>query len=147
MTYRSLNEKDVILRHLYYLLQHFGLALVELGMILDQVGVHLMDLLFLVGFVGLRVQVRGVVEAAEARLDGATICVKQLLFVLQRQSWVGQDRCHPRELHRLQRSEFSKARQERLEVIAVPCENLVPVGLLCSVTGALELACLFPIKM
>ena len=146
MTYRSLNEKDVILGHLYYLLQHFGLTLVELGMILDQIGVHLMDLLLLVGFVGLWVQVRGIAEVGEARLDGATICIKQLVFVLQRQSRVGQDRCHPRELHRLQRSEFSKACQERLKVIAVPCENLVPVCLLCSVTSALELACLFSIK-
>ena len=88
MTYRSLNEKDVILWHLYYLLQYLGLTLVELGVILDQVGVHLMDLLLLVGFVGLWVQVRSIVEAAEAGLDGAAICVKQLLFVLQRQSWV-----------------------------------------------------------
>lgn len=147
MTYWSLNEQDVILWHLYYLLKHFGLTFVELGMILDQVGVHLMDLLLLVGFVRLWVQVRSIVEAAEARFDGATVCVEQLLFVLQRQSWVSQDRCHPRELHRLQCSEFSKARQERLEVIAVPCENLIPVSLLCGFTGALELACLFSIKI
>ena len=79
-TYRSLNEQYLILLHLNYLLQDFGLALIIFRMVVEKVTVHLVEYFILI--IALGVKIWRIIKLVESGVISMSILQEHAIFLV-----------------------------------------------------------------